>query len=188
MNDHVLKTSGLVPSWVTGKLSDFAGLFFFPLLCTAIADTAAWPLRARVDPTLRLSKAIAALAFTGLLFASLELSTTAVHLYESVLARLGIPSVSVRDPWDLVALAVLPLSYLHARRHVRRVPDGRVAVALARRAAGIPIAEMLADVRRLWRDPTRIDDLVAALERAAVEPGAISAAEEALARVRAKNS
>ncbi len=30
VNDHVLKV--LYPSWITGKLSDFAGLFFFPFL------------------------------------------------------------------------------------------------------------------------------------------------------------
>ena len=30
INDHLLK--GAAPGWVTGKLSDFAGLVFFPLL------------------------------------------------------------------------------------------------------------------------------------------------------------
>ncbi len=33
VNDHILKS--LAPSWVTGKLSDFAGLFFFPFLLAA---------------------------------------------------------------------------------------------------------------------------------------------------------
>jgi hypothetical protein len=30
VNDHLLKAAA--PSWVTGKLSDFAGLFFFPFV------------------------------------------------------------------------------------------------------------------------------------------------------------
>ena len=32
VNDFVLKGSGLLPSIITGKLSDFAGLMVFPLL------------------------------------------------------------------------------------------------------------------------------------------------------------
>jgi len=38
LNDHVLKRS--VPSALTGKLSDFAGLFFFPYLVIALASLA----------------------------------------------------------------------------------------------------------------------------------------------------
>ncbi|HET7846788.1 MAG TPA: hypothetical protein VFL72_04790, partial [Acidimicrobiia bacterium] len=34
INDHVLK--GNAPGWLTGKLSDFAGLLFFPFLATLI--------------------------------------------------------------------------------------------------------------------------------------------------------
>lgn len=35
-NDHLLKGSGLVPGWLTGKLSDFAGLYLFPILLFAL--------------------------------------------------------------------------------------------------------------------------------------------------------
>lgn len=34
LNDHVFKT--VSPSWLTGKLSDFAGLFFFPFIVAAV--------------------------------------------------------------------------------------------------------------------------------------------------------
>jgi hypothetical protein len=37
VNDHVLKGAGVLPSSVTGKLSDVAGLFFFPILLVTIA-------------------------------------------------------------------------------------------------------------------------------------------------------
>ena len=33
VNDHILKV--VYPSWITGKLSDFAGLFFFPFIVAA---------------------------------------------------------------------------------------------------------------------------------------------------------
>ncbi len=36
VNDHVLKGSGWLPGAVTGKLSDVAGLFFFPILVAAL--------------------------------------------------------------------------------------------------------------------------------------------------------
>src|SRR5215831_18798280 len=61
-NDWLLK--GRAPGWLTGKLSDLAGLLFFPLLLTALADTLLW-LVGRGDFTLRLHKLAAALALTG---------------------------------------------------------------------------------------------------------------------------
>lgn len=36
INDHLLKGSGLLPGVVTGKLSDVAGLFFFPVLVAVL--------------------------------------------------------------------------------------------------------------------------------------------------------
>ena len=36
LNDHVLKV--VSPSWLTGKLSDFAGLFFFPIIVNGVDD------------------------------------------------------------------------------------------------------------------------------------------------------
>jgi hypothetical protein len=56
LNDHILKT--LSPNAVTGKLSDFAGLFFFPFLLTTFLSL---PLE-----RLRLSsRLIAAFAFSS---------------------------------------------------------------------------------------------------------------------------
>ena len=36
INDHVLKGAGLLPGWVTGKLSDLAGLFVAPALLAVL--------------------------------------------------------------------------------------------------------------------------------------------------------
>lgn len=43
LNDHFLKST--VPSVLTGKLSDFAGLFFFPFLLSLPSAVLAAPLR-----------------------------------------------------------------------------------------------------------------------------------------------
>jgi len=37
VNDHVLKGAGLLPGWLTGKLSDFAGLVVAPVVVSTIA-------------------------------------------------------------------------------------------------------------------------------------------------------
>jgi len=173
LNDHVLKGAGILPEWVTGKLSDFAGLFFFPLLLTAIVDTALALTRAPWDPTLRLWKAALACIATGAGFAATELSPAAAARYAALVTQLGIPSRSTADPTDLVALVMLPAAYAVARRHIRRVPYGRLAWALRRRASGTPVAETLADIAALNPTPARtalLQDLVAALEEHAATP------------------
>ena len=40
INDHALKGGGVVPGAITGKLSDMAGLFLFPILLAALARVA----------------------------------------------------------------------------------------------------------------------------------------------------
>src|SRR4051812_3923935 len=76
VNDHLLKGSGLLPGWLTGKLSDFAGLFFFPVLLAAVVRgahriVARRDLRDRRD--LVAIAASAAIA-TGAVFTLLKLS------------------------------------------------------------------------------------------------------------------
>ena len=45
VNDHLLKGSGLLPGIVTGKLSDVAGLFFFPILVAVLLTLTGAALR-----------------------------------------------------------------------------------------------------------------------------------------------
>lgn len=93
VNDQVLKGAGLLPGWLTGKLSDFAGFLLFPmLLCTLV--------RARTWRALWLCHGLAAL----LLFA-LELSPGFCTLLERALGlRLW------ADPTDLLALVSIAAS------------------------------------------------------------------------------
>jgi len=166
LNDWVLK--GRAPGWLTGKLSDFAGLLFFPLLLTATFDTLLWLLR-RGDFSLRLGKLGLAVGATGAGF---------------VVWKLGGLFGAARDPTDLAALVMLVPAWRIGRAEVARVPLGRVE-AIARRG-GDARAE-LADVARLRpRDRATIDELADRLTtwRATRAPDDAAAADAVLARLR----
>jgi hypothetical protein len=92
INDHLLKGSGLLPAWLTGKLSDFTGLFFFPLAVAAVA-------RARTAAP----RTIVVIA-VGAAFAWLKLSPDAC-------ARIAPIAGVTPDATDLVALPVLALAW-----------------------------------------------------------------------------
>jgi len=92
VNDHLLKGSGLLPGWLTGKLSDFAGLFFFPLLVAAV-------LRAKTAA----ARTIVVVA-TGALFAAFKLSPRACAWIAPVAAV-------TPDATDLIALPMLAVAW-----------------------------------------------------------------------------
>lgn len=98
-NDHVLKGAGLLPGAVTGKLSDLAGLVVAPLLAVALFGAR--------RPLARLL----ALAVPVVPFVALELSPSAARAVETLTATAGVPWRVWPDATDLLALAVLPLSY-----------------------------------------------------------------------------
>ena len=61
VNDHLLKAA--YPGWITGKLSDFAGMVLAPLVLVAIVDAIApvrawmgWASAVAVRPTVVASK------------------------------------------------------------------------------------------------------------------------------------
>jgi hypothetical protein len=131
VNDHVLKGSGALPGAVTGKISDFAGLIFFPLLCTAAIDLlllAVARLGAPVDFSLRPYKLIAATLGTAALFSLVKLSNEAARTVADALSAIGFPSVIVADPTDLAALPALALAIWIGVREIARVPLGRLEV------------------------------------------------------------
>lgn len=149
LNDHWLKGAEILPPIVTGKLSDFAGLLFFPLLCTAAFDTAvlgAARLGAPLDFSLRRFKlAVAALA-TGALFCAIKLSASAAGAVAGALSRLGIDSHIVADPWDLIALPCLWAAYVLGKREIARVPLGRLeAIERASERGPLDVAAWLED-------------------------------------------
>jgi hypothetical protein len=183
VNDRALK--GVLPGWLTGKLSDVAGLVVAPLLVTALVGCAlalAARLGADVDPSLSPRRLALAIAVVGAGFAVVELWPPATRAYLATLAAIGLPSSATRDPSDLAALPALAAAAWIGLREIARVPLGRVAV-VARRAAGDPAdaTRMLADVRRRARDGAAVERLATAL----AEHGARPTAEHAAAVDRA---
>lgn len=122
VNDHWLKH--LAPGPLTGKLSDFAGLVFFPLLLVAAAELAAATL-GRSRPQRSLATLIAALA-TGIVYSAVKLMPEATAAYNDALgvgqwllagdlSTVPVATAGVTDPSDLVALPSLAIAYLVAR-------------------------------------------------------------------------
>jgi hypothetical protein len=191
LNDHYLKGRHLLPQWLTGKLSDFGGLLFFPLLVTALGDTLLYFVTRvtgwRLDYSLRRWKIVAACVATAAVFTPLELSAAYGDFYTRTLGQIGFPSETYADLTDLLALTMLPLAAWLGWREIRRVPLGRLDVVARRGAAGGGFD----DVRRLNAGDPRRTAAVDALERSyaafVAQPGDAAAAasvSDALATLR----
>lgn len=103
LNDHFLKGAGLLPGAITGKLSDFAGLFFFPLLLAALARLLWRAARGR-DIEDRRSLAAAVALATALGFSAVKLLPAVNELTARTWGRM------VMDPTDLIALPMVGLA------------------------------------------------------------------------------
>ncbi|QSQ17521.1 hypothetical protein [Myxococcus landrumensis] len=121
LNDHVFKACW--PSWWTGKLSDVAGLAFFPLLLQAFWEHAEAMARQRFHPSRGVL--LACVLLTGVCFAATKLSPFAgnvwqwalggmqwpVHALRAVMAGDVLPAVRptahTLDPTDLFTLPAL---------------------------------------------------------------------------------
>lgn len=112
LNDHVLKGSGLLPASITGKLSDVAGLFFFPIL---LSSAALWLTPARRRAGARRLWMVLAVAATGLVFSLLKVSP----VFNAIACEWW--GQIVLDPTDLLALPMLGLSLLFLES---RAPEG----------------------------------------------------------------
>lgn len=136
INDHWLKQAH--PSALTGKLSDFAGLFFFPLLLEAFVEVAlAWGRRYR-GPSMR--RLVPLVLVTGASFGLMKTTELGVRVYGvglgalqwpfrafgALLRQQAVPPFAeaglIRDPSDLVALLALfgTLAFGRARARERR--------------------------------------------------------------------
>lgn len=117
INDRYLKAA--YPSWWTGKLSDMAGLFFFPLfLCASVCLMMNLRRGRRNIYWINRLGLIAAIAGTALVFTLVKVWPPATWIYIRSLEVLGFPSQVTYDPSDLWTLLVLPFTYLHGRRFI----------------------------------------------------------------------
>jgi hypothetical protein len=117
VNDHVLKGAGILPGWLTGKLSDFAFLIVAPVLAAVALPCA-----------IRHRRALALVAVGGL-FAAAKLSRAVSDELVATLRHAGLVWRLWPDPTDLMALVVLPIA-----GRVLRAPPHRLARLLPQRA------------------------------------------------------
>lgn len=101
INDQYLKYA--YPSWFTGKLSDFAGLIFFPILLEPLIKSRKWSV-----------------VLTGIGFALVKLTPTGNMLYNQIYQQFfdvlgwGQQVPLVMDSTDCIALMALwiPLKWI----------------------------------------------------------------------------
>ncbi|MFA6032867.1 MAG: hypothetical protein WC889_08220 [Myxococcota bacterium] len=120
VNDHYLKIHH--PSWITGKLSDFAGMVFFPILLTATASLFLSATRRRATPAIL----AVACAMSGAALTAIKLSPFFRGTYLTVISGLHFTGGAhrlqvVADPTDCLALLVLPLVWLWGARRLSTV-------------------------------------------------------------------
>ncbi len=101
INDHFLKR--LFPSVITGKISDFAGIF---ILCVFLVF-----ILGKLINTKR--SLILLHALVGLLFISLQIPEV-LDISSIVFKRFGLPNLDLTsDITDLIALSILPFSFIY---------------------------------------------------------------------------
>jgi hypothetical protein len=113
VNDRLLKNA--MPGWATGKLSDFAGMVFFPLLVAVLISGRGH--RASRRPLW------VGITATGALFSAINISPPVARSLEWLMAAVAIPWRITVDPTDLAALPFLA-----------------VAVAIWRRSEAMPVS------------------------------------------------
>ncbi|MDQ3333744.1 MAG: hypothetical protein M4D80_01060 [Myxococcota bacterium] len=134
LNDWVLKPLApeTLPFWLTGKLSDFAGLAVFPLVATAAFDILAWiawRAGANVDFTLRRWKLVVTTALTGGVFMLMKLvPEIALAVARAIGLAFGGAAV-MPDPTDLIALPALAFAWWFGKKTIARGAYGRLAWA-----------------------------------------------------------
>lgn len=155
VNDHVLKAAA--PGLVTGKLSDIAGLAFFPTALVAAWEVMRSAARTCAAPSLR--PVIVAVAATGIAFSAVKTIAAATEAYGATLGALQwpfrvvvaavagrpapapAPVTAETDPTDLVALPVLAVPLVLGARRAgarRRSRVERIAVGGACEASAEP--------------------------------------------------
>jgi hypothetical protein len=127
LNDHVLKQAW--PGWVTGKLSDVAGLVVAPLLLAAVLTLVRTPRAVTV-----------ALGATGAGFVLCKTSAAGAAVTSSVWSLMGTPTMMRADVTDLLALPALYAAWrIHLAASTAVGPGWRRTVAVAVGTALLPL-------------------------------------------------
>ncbi len=117
LNDHWWKWS--YSSWLTGKISDFLGVFYFPIFVSAVICLVRnYVLNQRnrklayISPTLM----VLAMSFTVALMLTVKLSPSSALSIQTWFSAYLFKIKIVADPTDLLSLISLPLSYWYAKQ------------------------------------------------------------------------
>lgn len=106
VNDHYLKYA--YPGLVTGKISDFSGLFYFPLFLHALYEVIQSPRSWHLE--IKKRQLFMFIGFTDLVFIICKYTPVREFLIEYFHMQIAL------DYTDLVALSVNVLTYLFARK------------------------------------------------------------------------
>jgi hypothetical protein len=132
VNDDLLKGRGVVPGWLTGKLSDVAFLIVAPVVFAALI-----PRRAPGRRTFAVTSVVA-------LFVAADLSRAVSDAVVALAAGVGLTWRLWPDPTDLVAVAVLPITIWLLRRPPRPADTSPAARGgrIQRERAGIVLGAL----------------------------------------------
>lgn len=128
LNDHWLKAR--FPGFVTGKLSDLAGMVFFPLLLLTLFDAVSRMIRNRSG--LHHRALLLCVAMTGLVFVAVKTTDVGAESFRHLWAIMQWPARAiaahrivpigrvrlVQDTTDLIALPLLVVAYGVGRRAI----------------------------------------------------------------------
>ncbi|MBT3223204.1 MAG: hypothetical protein HN348_29370 [Proteobacteria bacterium] len=132
LNDHWLKAAH--PSWMTGKLSDVAGMVFFPLMLQALWEMVASRFQSPFKPSKKVL--LWCVVLTALVFGSIQLFPWAADGYRwglgmiqwpfwaarALVSGSGVPALApvahVADPTDLVALPGVLIAWWTGKRRI----------------------------------------------------------------------
>jgi hypothetical protein len=131
VNDHVFKPA--YPGWLTGKLSDVAGLVFFPVLVASIAELVAPAVRRHAAGAISLCVCLTGLTFVAMLLVPLGgdgyrwffgFAQWPFRLAGAVITGAPVPGMTpvlfAADPTDLITLPALLVPLALAGQRGRR--------------------------------------------------------------------
>lgn len=127
VNDWLLKPSP-APVWLTGKLSDLAGLVLAPVALTAAVGLVLWVaarLGSRVDPWLTRRRLAIAIAATAAVFAAVKLSPAVAARVGAIWGHVARGAHLVADPTDLLALPALAVAWWIGERELAWIASAR---------------------------------------------------------------
>ncbi len=119
LNDHWLKYA--YPGFLTGKISDFCGLFYFPIFLLGLAVGIQILVSQNQPSPSLLSKRnlLAAIFFTDFLLLTVKLNPNVARTIEQLFGNYLFQIHIVSDRTDLLALMMNPFTYLYMKKYLK---------------------------------------------------------------------